>query len=110
MGLSGVAEAITLAGEFTVVPSPGLEIVSGKSELGGGGGSCAGGAGSELVPGDHVGGVGDGEGDGEGEGVGLGDGVGLGVGCGATGVGVGLGVGAGPVVVVLAAPPAHPAT
>ena len=35
-------------------PSAGLEIVRGKSFDPGGGGTCAGGAGRELVPGDHV--------------------------------------------------------
>jgi len=68
---------------------PGLEIVSGKSELGGGGGSWAGGAGKELVVGDQVGGVGFGV---EGGGAGGGDG----------------GVGAGPAVVVVEPP--HPAS
>lgn len=85
----GVEEAITLAGEFTVVPSPGLVMVSGKPDDGGGGGSSAGGAGNELVFGDHV----EGEGVGVGEGAGVGDGAGVGEGSGAGGAGVGLGLG-----------------
>jgi hypothetical protein len=113
MGFAGVAVATTFAGEFTVVLFPGLEMVSGKSEPGGGGGSCAGGAGKELVCGFQVGGFGVGEGPGDGEGVGEGDadgvGVGMdvGVGVGAPGVGVGLGM---PATVVLDEPPPHPAT
>ncbi|HLJ26785.1 MAG TPA: hypothetical protein VKY85_08755 [Candidatus Angelobacter sp.] len=97
---------MTLAGEVTIVPSPGLEMVSGKAEDGGGG-SCAGGAGKELVCGDHVGGTGVGVGlaEGVGEGVGVGEGEGVGAGPGPEGVGVGVGE-----TVALDAPPAHPAT
>ncbi len=94
---------MTLAGEVTMAPSPGLEMVSGKAEDGGGGGSCAGGAGKELVWGDHVGGTGVGVG--LAEGVGVGEGEGVGVGPGPEGVGVGVGE-----TVALDAPPAHPAT
>lgn len=100
MGLLGVADATTLAGEFTVAPSPGLEIVIGNPDEGGGGGTCAGGAGSELVLGDHVGGVGVGVG----AGVGVGDGAEDG-GCG----GVGLGFSGGATLAVVAVPP-HPAS
>ena len=100
MGFAGVAEATTFAGEFTVAPSPGLEMVSGKAEDGGDGGSCAGGAGKELVCGDHVGGIG------VGVGLGAGAGEGAGVGCGAGGAGEGPGAGAS---MALDAPPPHPA-
>lgn len=107
IGFEGMAKATTLAGEFTVAPLPGLEMVSGNGDATGGGGSCAGGAGSELVCGDHVGGVGVGVGEvfgvGDGEGVGVGAGVGVGVGD----IGVGVGVGE---KVMLEAPPPHPAT
>lgn len=81
MGLLGVEEAITFAGEFTVVPLPGLLMVSGKPADGGGGGSCAGGAGKGLVVDDHVGGVGGGVGEGAGDGGGGGAGEGAGLGC-----------------------------
>ena len=114
MGLAGPAVATTLAGEFTLALSPGLETVSGKSEPGGGGGSIAGGAGRELVVGDQVGGMGDGLGDapGDGEGVGeagggVGAGVGLAVGLGSGAPGVAVGVGR-PATVVVELPPAHP--
>lgn len=101
MGLLGVEEAITFAGEFTVTPSPGLLMVSGKPDDGGGGGSCAGGAGRELVVGDHVGGVG--------VGVGCGAGVGDGSGEGGAGVGPGLGCrgGSAPMMVVVLPHPAR---
>ena len=58
MGFFGVAEATTVAGDVTVVPSVGLEIVNGKSLEPAGGGTCAGGAGNGLVDGDHVMGTG----------------------------------------------------
>ncbi len=54
MGFFGVAEATTVVGEVTVSPSVGFEIESGKSLEPGGGGTCAGGAGSGLVEGLHV--------------------------------------------------------
>ena len=54
IGLFGVAEATTVAGEVTDAPSPGLVIVKGKSLDPAGGGTCAGGAGNGLVDGDHV--------------------------------------------------------
>jgi hypothetical protein len=54
IGFVGLADATTFAGEVTVALSDGLEIVSGKSFDAEGGGSCAGGAGSGLVLGDHV--------------------------------------------------------
>jgi len=54
IGFFGFAEATTVAGEVTVAPSDGLEIVRGKSFEAAGGGTCAGGAGSALVCGDHV--------------------------------------------------------
>ena len=54
MGFLGVADATTFIGDVTVTPSVGFEIVSGKSFEPGGGGTCAGGAGNELVDGDHV--------------------------------------------------------
>jgi hypothetical protein len=121
MGLPGEADATTLAGELTVLPLLGLEMSSGKSAPGGGGGSWAVGAGRELVVGDQMGegsGVGDGPAPGVGEGVGVGDGAGVGVAVGpgfGVGVGVGdepgVGVGVGaPASVVLELPPAHPAT
>ncbi|MFZ0563206.1 MAG: hypothetical protein WBX02_04065 [Terriglobales bacterium] len=58
IGLVGVAEATTLIGEVRLTPDAGLETVSGKSVDGVGGGTCAGGAGSGLVLGDHVMGTG----------------------------------------------------
>lgn len=100
-----MAVATTLAGEFTVLPSPGLEMSRGKSEPGAGGGCTAGGAGRELVVGLHVCARGVGEGFGLGEGEGLGIGLGDGVGIGMTGVGVGVGMPA----TIVEAPPAHPA-
>src|SRR5260370_19924252 len=54
IGFFGLAEATIVAGEVTVAPSDGLEIVSGKSFEADGGGTCAGGAGSGLVCGVHV--------------------------------------------------------
>jgi len=54
IGFFGLAEATIVAGEVTVAPSDGLEIVSGKSFEAVGGGTCAGGAGSGLVCGVHV--------------------------------------------------------
>lgn len=54
MGFFGLAEATTFAGEVTVPPSVGLEMVSGKSLDPAGGGTCAGGAGSGLVCGDQL--------------------------------------------------------
>ena len=76
MGLLGVAEATTLAGEFTVAPFPGLETVSGKDKPEGGGGSGAGGAGKALE-GVHIG-VGEAEGPGVADGLGAGSGDGVG--------------------------------
>ena|SRR5258708_4794595 len=69
IGFFGFAEATTVAGEVTVAPSDGLEIVSGKSFEAVGGGTCAGGAGSGLVCGVHV--IGTGGVDGAGGGGGL---------------------------------------
>jgi len=83
IGFFGVAEATTMAGEVTVAPSDGLEIVSGKSFEAVGGGTCAGGAGSGLVCGDHVIGTGGVDGAGDGGGLPVG-GVGLLVGGGVT--------------------------
>jgi|SRR5215471_3463145 len=54
MGFFGVAEATTFKGDVRLLPSVGFEIVSGKSFEPAGGGTCAGGAGSLLVDGDHV--------------------------------------------------------
>src|ERR1700704_2970606 len=54
IGFFGLADATTAAGEVTVAPSDGLEIVRGKSFEADGGGTCAGGAGSGLVCGVHV--------------------------------------------------------
>jgi hypothetical protein len=54
IGFLGLADATTVAGEVTVPPSLGLEIVSGKSFEPLGGGTSAGGAGNGLVCGDHV--------------------------------------------------------
>ncbi len=54
MGFFGVADATTVNGEVAVVPSVGLEIVSGKSLEPAGGGTWAGGAGSGLEDGDQV--------------------------------------------------------
>ncbi len=54
IGFFGFAEATTVAGEVTVAPSDGLEMIRGKSFEAVGGGTCAGGAGSGLVCGDHV--------------------------------------------------------
>src|SRR4030088_2676207 len=76
IGFFGLAEATTMAGEVTVAPSDGLEIVSGKSFEAVGGGTCAGGAGSGLVCGDHVIGTGGVDGAGDGGGLPVG-GVGL---------------------------------
>lgn len=54
MGFWGVADATTVTGDVTVAPSVGLVTESGKSFDPGGGGTCAGGAGSGLEEGDHV--------------------------------------------------------
>ena len=54
IGFLGLADAVTVAGDVTVPPSVGLEIVRGKSFEPDGGGSCAVGAGSELDDGDQV--------------------------------------------------------
>lgn len=54
IGFFGVAVATTLTGDVSDVPSTGFEIVKGKSFDPAGGGTCAGGAGSGLVCGDHV--------------------------------------------------------
>ena len=54
MGFWGVADATTVTGDVTVAPSVGLETESAKSFDPGGGGTCAGGAGSGLEEGDHV--------------------------------------------------------
>lgn len=83
--------ATRFTGEVTVALLPGLEMMSGKAVLGAGGGSWAGGAGRELVVGDHVGGVGFPGGGGGG------------------GAGGGVGEGAGPAVMVEVVPP-HPAS
>jgi len=71
MGFVGVADATTCNGEVLLIPSVGLVIMSGKSFDPPGGGTCAGGAGSGLVCGDHVIGTGGVEGllGGEGGGV-----------------------------------------
>src|SRR5258708_32981221 len=69
IGFFGFAEATTVAGEVTVAPSDGLEIVSGKSFEAVGGGTSAGGAGSGLVCRVHV--IGTGGVDGGGGGGGL---------------------------------------
>jgi len=54
MGFFGVADAVTLKGEVTLEPSSGIATESGKSFDPGGGGTCAGGAGSGLVDGDQL--------------------------------------------------------
>ena len=84
-------------------------MTSGKPDDGGGGGSWAGGAGSELVVGDHVDGPGVGVGDGDGVGVGVGAGVGEGTGAGGAGVGLGLGCrgGSAPLIMVVLPHPAR---
>ncbi len=85
IGLVGAADATTVMGDVTVEAAVGLETVSGKSfdplpqsEVAG---SCAVGAGSLLVLGDHVTGTGgvDGYVGWEGEEGGVGAGVGVGV-------------------------------
>lgn len=73
IGFFGLAEATTVNGEVAVAPSDGLEIVSGKSFEAAGGGTCAGGAGSGLVCGDHVIGTGGVEGTVGGGGLPVGD-------------------------------------
>jgi hypothetical protein len=69
IGFFGFAKATIVAGEVTVAPSDGLEIIKGKSFDAVGGGTSAGGAGSGLVCGDHV--IGTGGVDGTGDGGGL---------------------------------------
>jgi hypothetical protein len=54
IGFFGVAVATTFRGDVTVEPSVGLLTTKGKSFDAGGGGTCAGGAGSGLLWGDHV--------------------------------------------------------
>ena len=76
MGFEGEAEATTCTGELTVAPLEGLETDSGNDSSAGGGGSIAGGAGSGLVVGSQVTGMGGGVG----EGIGVGAGVGAGEG------------------------------
>ena len=95
MGLVGVAEATTFAGELTVAPLLGLETVSGKAIPGAGGGSGARGAGKGLA-GVHIGVP---EGEGPGVAVGLG-----------TGVGIGVGDGVGPPAICVLETPPHPAS
>lgn len=90
IGFFGFAEATIVAGEVTVAPSDGLEIVSGKSFEAVGGGTSAGGAGSGLVCGNHVIGTGGVDGTGGGGGFPVG--------------------GGGVVVVVFAVPPPQAAS
>jgi hypothetical protein len=97
MGLVGVAEATTVAGELTVAPIPGLETVSGKVIPGAGGGSGARGAGKGLA------GVQIGVPEGEGPGVAVGLGAGV-----AVGLGMGVGDGVGPPAIWLLETPPHP--
>jgi hypothetical protein len=105
IGFFGVADATTLIGDVTLVPSTGLEIVNGKSFEPAGGGVASGAGSCWLLPGVHVMGTGGVDGY---EGGGVVGGVGVGVGAG-VGVGVGVGVVGVEVELMLFEVPLHPA-